>query len=131
VLAVITFGSIWPTLLATVQGFALVEPTLNDVARTLHLSRPAFVWKVGLPSTLPDVFAGMRLSATIALILTIVCEMLAGQEGLGTAILLAARAYQAPTLYAGLVLLGLVGLLTTYLLILAERILLPWQRSGR
>ena len=126
-LAVITFGSLWPTLLATIQGFALVEQTLTDVARTLHLSRGGFVWKVGLPNAMPDIIAGMRLSATVALILTIVCEMLAGQNGLGTAILLAARSYHSADLFAGLTLLGFVGLATSYVLALGERVIVPWQ----
>ena len=127
VLAVVILGSLWPTLLATVQGFALVEPILKEVSRTLHLSRSAFIWKIGLPNALPDIIGGMRLSATVALILTVVCEMLAGQEGLGTAVLLVPRSYQAPDLYAGLILLGLVGLLTSYVLLLGEHFVLPWR----
>ena len=65
VLGVIVFGSVWPTLLATVQGFATVEPRLKDVAQMLHLSRAAFIWKIGLPNAVPDIVAGMRLSLTV------------------------------------------------------------------
>jgi hypothetical protein len=49
-LGVIVFGSVWPKLLATVQGFASIEPRVKDVARVLHLSRAAFIWKIGLPT---------------------------------------------------------------------------------
>ena len=68
------------------------------------------VGKIGLPNAVPDILAGMRLSLTVALILAVIGEMLSGQEGLGSAILLAARAFRAADLYAGIVLLGLVGL---------------------
>jgi ABC-type nitrate/sulfonate/bicarbonate transport system permease component len=127
VLGVIVFGSVWPTLLATVQGFATVEPRLKDVAQMLHLSRAAFVWKIGLPNAVPDIIAGMRLSLTVSLILSVVGEMLSGQEGLGTAILLAARAFRAPELYAGILLLGLIGLVSSYGLLLAERRIVRWR----
>jgi len=121
VLAVIAFGAIWPVLLSTVHGFASIDPRLHEVARVLGLSRRAFVAKIGLPHTLPDVITGMRLSLTIALVLAIVGEMLASQTGLGSAILMAARSFRAPELYAGVVLLGIIGLLSNVLLALAER----------
>ncbi len=128
VLGVIAFGSVWPTLLATVQGFATVEPRLKDVAAVLHLSRAGFIWKIGLPNAVPDIVAGMRLSLTVALILAIIGEMLSGQEGLGTAILQAARAFRAPELYAGIALLGLIGLVSSHALLVAERRFAGWRR---
>lgn len=127
VLGVVVFGSVWPTLVATVQGFAAVEPRLKDVARVMHLSQAAFIWKIGLPNAVPDIIAGMRLSLTAALILSVIGEMLSGQEGLGTAILLAARAFRAPELYAGIAMLGLVGLVSSYGLLLAERRIVRWR----
>ena len=127
VLGVIVFGSIWPTLLATVQGFATVEPRLREVAQVLHLSKAAFIWKIGLPNAVPDIVAGMRLSLTVSLILAVIGEMLSGQEGLGTAILLAARSFRAPELYAGLALLGLIGLISSHGLLTVERRIAPWR----
>lgn len=128
VLLVIAFGAVWPVLLATVHGFASLEPRLIEVGRVLRLSRPAFIWKVGLPNAMPDVLGGMRLSMTVALILAIVGEMLASQEGLGTAIVMAARSFRSADLFAGVALLGLVGLISNGLLALLERRLLRWQQ---
>jgi hypothetical protein len=109
VLFVVAFGAMWPVLLATVHGFAAVEPGLAEVARCLQMSRPAFVWKVGLPNAMPDILAGMRLSMTISLIVAVVGEMIASQSGLGQAILLAARAFRASELFAGIVLPRCLG----------------------
>jgi len=128
VLFVVAFGAMWPVLLATVHGFAAVEPRLSEVARCLQMPRAAFVWKVGLPNALPDILAGMRLSMTISLIVAVVGEMIASQSGLGQAILLAARSFRASELFAGIVLLGLIGFASNALLALAERRLLRWQR---
>ena len=129
-LFVIAFGAIWPMLLATVHGFAVVEPRLYEVARTLHMSRAAVIWKIALPSASPDILAGMRLSLTVALILSVVCEMLAGLDGLGHWVLLSARAFRSADLFAGVILLGIVGYLTALAMGAAERRLLAWRSSG-
>ncbi len=128
VLSVVAFGAMWPVLLATVHGFAAVEPRLKEVAACLQLSRGAFVWKVGLPNAMPDILAGMRLSMTVSLIVSVVGEMIASQAGLGQAILLAARSFRASELFAGIVLLGLIGFASNALLALAEKKLLKWQK---
>ncbi|MCG2625633.1 ABC transporter permease [Bradyrhizobium sp. WYCCWR 13023] len=126
-LFVIAFGAIWPIMLATIHGFAAVEPRLYEVARALQMSRPAVVFKIALPSALPDILAGMRLSLTVALILSVVCEVLAGLDGLGHWVLLSARAFRSADLFAGVILLGAMGYVTSVAMSLAERRLLAWQ----
>jgi sulfonate transport system permease protein len=128
-LTVVAFGSLWPTLLGTIHGFAAVEPRLKEVARCLQMSGPAFAWKIGLPNAMPDILAGMRLSMTVALILAIICEMLASQSGLGTAILLAARSFQSADLFAGIALLGAIGLVSNVALRAVEIRALAWQNT--
>ncbi len=128
VLGVIAFGAIWPTLLATVHGFGSIEPRLIEVGRSLLLPWFQVVWKIALPNALPEILAGMRFGLTVALILAVVGEMLAGQEGLGLRVLLAARAFRAPDLFAGVIVLGLLGLTTTQCLGWATNRLLRWQR---
>jgi ABC-type nitrate/sulfonate/bicarbonate transport system permease component len=127
VLAVIAFGALWPMLLATVHGFAAVEPRLYQVSRALALSRTEVIWKIALPSAMPDILSGMRVGLTIALILAVVGEMLASRPGLGQAILLAARSFQSADLYAGVILLGLIGYVSGTALSLIERRLLRWR----
>jgi sulfonate transport system permease protein len=129
VLAVIAFGALWPMLLATVHGFAAVEPRLYQVSRALGLSRGAVIWKIALPSAMPDILSGMRVGLTIALILAVVGEMLASRPGLGQAILLAARSFQSADLFAGVMLLGLVGYVSGLLLSLTEARLLVWRNA--
>ncbi len=129
VLAVVSFGSMWPVLLGTIHGFASVDPALREVAGALQLSRLKFVCKIGLPNAVPDILAGMRLSLTVALIVSVVGEMIASQSGLGQAILLAARSFQSAELFAGIVCLGVIGLAANTFLSLAEVRLLRWQRQ--
>lgn len=127
VLSVVAFGAVWPVLLGTIHGFATIEPRLGEVARCLGLSRAGFILKMGLPNALADILAGMRLSLTVALILAVVGEMMASQEGLGQAILLAARSFRSSDLFAGIILLGAVGFASNAMLALAERRMLRWQ----
>jgi ABC-type nitrate/sulfonate/bicarbonate transport system permease component len=129
-LSVIAFGSIWPLLLATIHGFAAVEPRLYEVARALGLSRTAVIFKIALPSASPDILAGMRLSLTVALILSVVCEMLAGLDGLGHWVLLSARAFRSADLFAGVILLGAIGTLTAQGMAAVERRVLRWRGRG-
>lgn len=129
VLCVVVFGAIWPALLSTVQGVASVDPCLREVAAALQLRHRAFVLRIALPHALPDILAGMKLSLTASLILSVVGEMIASQPGLGQAILLAARAFRAGELFAGVVLLGALGLAGNALLALVQRRLLKWQSA--
>ncbi len=128
VLVVVSFGAMWPVLLATVHGFAAVHARLQEVALALQLSKLDFVLKIGLPNAMPDILAGMRLSLTVSLVVAVVGEMIASQPGLGQAILLAARSFRASELFAGVILLGAIGFASNALLALAEQSLLRWQR---
>lgn len=128
VLFVVAFGAMWPVLLATLHGFANVHVRLNEVAQALQLSRLAFVFKLGLPNAMPDILAGMRLALTVSLIVSVVGEMIASQPGLGQAVIMAARAFRASELFAGVVLLGAIGFVSNALLAAAEHHVLRWQR---
>jgi sulfonate transport system permease protein len=125
--SVIAFGAIWPVLLASVFGFASISQQLQDVAAVLRLSRTQYLWKIAVPSALPDILAGARVSLAIALILAVVTEMQASQPGLGQNILLAQRTYRSPELYAGVVTLGALGFFINYALQIIERRALRWR----
>jgi ABC-type nitrate/sulfonate/bicarbonate transport system permease component len=128
VIVVIAFGSLWPMLLSTIHGFAAVEPRLIEVTRALKMSRAAVVWKVALPNALPDILAGMRFGLTVSLILTVVGEMLASQDGLGQMVLFASRAFHSADIFAGVILLGAIGFVSNLVLGLVEQRLLRWRR---
>ena len=128
-LGVVAFGALWPMLLATVHGFAAVEPRLCEVSNVLGMSRLSFIVKIGLPSSMPDILAGMRLSLTISLVLAVLSEMLTGQDGLGTWILQASRSFRAPDLYAGIILLALLGYISAQIIGLAERHATRWRTA--
>jgi ABC-type nitrate/sulfonate/bicarbonate transport system permease component len=129
--AVIAFGALWPVLLGAYHGFRSVDPQLAEMAAAMRMGSVAFLWKVALPSALPDIFAGVRVSLAIALILAVVTEMQSAQTGLGFNILMAQRSFRSPELYAGIIVLGVLGLFTNQAILAAERRLLRWRTLTR
>jgi sulfonate transport system permease protein len=127
IVAIIAFGSLWPVLLSTIHAFRTLEPRLLEVASNLELGRLHSFFKITLPNAMPDILAGAKVSIGFALILAIVAEMLSSKAGLGNNILIAARSFRSADLFAGIVMLGLLGALTSSLLGAAERWFLRWR----
>jgi ABC-type nitrate/sulfonate/bicarbonate transport system permease component len=127
IVTVIAFGSLWPVLLGSLQGFRALDGRLMEVAGNLRLSRLAVFWKIAMPNAMPDILAGMRVSISFALILAIVAEMLSSAPGVGSNVILAARAFRSADLYAGILIIGMMGAVITMVLDLAERRLLRWR----
>ena len=116
-----------PALLAAIHGFAAIEPRLLEVERVLGLARWQGMVKISLPSATPDILAGLRLGLTVSLILAVVCEMIAGLDGLGQWVLLAARAYKSADIFAGVALLGGIGVVANGTLSAVESRILRWR----
>ena len=127
VVAVVIFGSIWPILLGAIHGFRSVEPRLMELARTLRMSRLHRLRRIALPNALPEIFAGMRVSLAIALIITVVAEMLSSRPGLGQVILFAARNFRSAEIFAGVFVLGALGYIGNAVLERLEAYFLRWR----
>jgi len=79
----VTLCSLWPTLLNTTVGVANIDPDLRNVSRVLKLDPLTHVRKIVLPSAVPMIFTGLRLSLGVAWMVLIAAEMLAQNPGLG------------------------------------------------
>lgn len=128
--SVIAFGSIWPVLMSSIFGFGAVRIRLQEVSAMLGLSRVDFLTKIAIPSAMPDILAGMRSGLAVSLILAVVTEMQASLPGLGRDIFLAQRNFRSGELYAGLIMLALLGVFINHALQLAERRLLRWRQQN-
>ncbi|MGQ0837032.1 ABC transporter permease [Actinokineospora sp.] len=123
----IVFGAIWPVLLNTVDGARGVDATKVETARAFRLSKLQWTLGVVLPSALPKVFAGLRLSLSIAVILMVISELVGSENGIGYQLVQAQRDYELPTMWAWIVLLGVLGYLFNIALLMLERRALAWQ----
>src|SRR5262249_16788934 len=82
-LAVITFGVIWPILLNAADGAGAVPATQVETARVFRVSRMRWLFGVVLPSASPKIFAGLRISLSLSLILMVISEQVGSSNGLG------------------------------------------------
>lgn len=124
---VIAFGAIWPVLLSSVYGFSSIQGRLQEVSAVLGLTRAEYLRKIAIPSAMPDILSGVRVSLAISLILAVVTEMQASLPGIGRDIFMAQRSFRSVDLYAGLVLLGIIGFSVNYALLTFEKRALRWR----
>ncbi|WP_197318812.1 ABC transporter permease [Saccharomonospora sp. NB11] len=123
----IVFGSIWPIILNTVDGVRSVNPLQQETARSFRTPRHYWVTMVVLPAAMPKIFAGMRLSLSLALILMVISEMVGVTSGIGFQLIYAQQSYEFTTMWAWIVLLGILGYGLNALLLAVERRVLSWQ----
>jgi ABC-type nitrate/sulfonate/bicarbonate transport system permease component len=126
-IATIIFGSLWPVLLNTVDGVRSVDQVKQETARSFRTPRRYWIAMVVLPAALPKIFAGLRVSLSVSLILMVISELVGALNGIGYALLFAQRQYDFPNMWAWIVLLGIVGFGFNALLFAVERRVLAWQ----
>jgi len=127
--AIIFWASFWPVLLSTVSGVKQVDRLLVNSALSMGASRRFVFFKVVLPASLPSIFTGVRLAGAYSITALVAAEMIGAHSGLGFLTLNSQETFQIPTMYAGILLLAVLGLLLNYLLALLERRLLRWRRG--
>lgn len=126
-IALIAFGTLWPMLLNTVDGARSVDQIKEDTARSFGVPRVQWIMMVVLPAALPRIFAGLRVSLSLSLVLMIISELQASATGMGVALVDFQRSYEYPSMWALIVLLGVLGYSFNSLLLFAERRVLAWQ----
>jgi len=127
-ITVIALASFFPIAQNTAAGVKAIDPVHLLVARTFRFPRHRIVLGIQLPSALPYVFAGCRVSLGIALIVTVVTEMLAGSEGVGYYIVSMQYAIRPDYMYAAIILLSVAGYLLNRLFLVAEARSIRWAR---
>ena len=125
--ALITF---FPMLVNALIGLRSVDPAALDFMRSMNASRWQLLWRVRLPSSLPYVFAALRISVPLSLIGAVVAEFLSGSSGMGQLILIANGDFDTPALFGAIVVLAVLGVALTALVAAVERRLLFWHESS-
>ncbi|PXY37121.1 nitrate ABC transporter permease [Prauserella sp. PE36] len=125
--ATIIFGAIWPILLNTVDGVRSVDSVKVDTARSFRTPAPYWIGMVVLPAALPKIFAGLRLSLSISLILMVVSELIGSLNGIGHQLISSQQQFEFPLMWSWIVLLGILGYGLNAVLLAVERRVLRWQ----
>jgi ABC-type nitrate/sulfonate/bicarbonate transport system permease component len=130
-IVLIVFGSTWPVLLQAMYGVHQVDPAARDVARAYRLRRRDRIRCLILPSAAPFIATGIRLAATISLLLAIGAELLGGAPGIGASITLQEQNGDIPGMWVYVVLAATLGVVVNLVLVGLERRVLKWHSAQR
>jgi ABC-type nitrate/sulfonate/bicarbonate transport system permease component len=130
-LVLVVYAAFWQVLVQVLHGVVDVDPVARDTALAYRLGRWARIRYLIVPSALPYVVTGVRLAASVALILAITGELVIGSPGLGQQIAVARSSDAVPVVYALVLATGLIGVAANLLARGAERLVLGWHPSVR
>ena len=129
IVAIITF---FPMMINMVRGLTLVEPAKIELMRSYATTPLEVLTKVRLPNALPYVFNALKVCSTLSLIGAIVGEYFGGpRESLGVYILQEAQLFRFQNAWAAIAVAALLGIALYLVILLAERVVMPWHASSR
>ncbi|MGQ7787584.1 ABC transporter permease [Nesterenkonia sp. K-15-9-6] len=130
-LLLVVYATFWQVLVQVLYGVQDVDPVARDTARSYRFRFLTTARTVVWPTTLPFAMTGFRLGATVALILTITGELIIGTPGLGRLLAVAQQSGQVSSMYALVIVTGLIGVLVNLGARAVERRVLHWHSSVR
>ena len=123
-LVVVMWAALWPILLNTASAASLIDPLLIEVSRTFRLKRARTIWRIIVPSVVPSFLLGVRVALPLAIIVTLLVEMLTLMPGVGALIVTAQREFRSAQVYGLFVLVGLLGFVLNHAFLVAETMVL-------
>ena len=121
----------FPILLNSILGFTSLRKELKDFALSTGAGALTVFWKVRLPAALPQIFVGLKWAAVNATVGATIGEWIGGDAGLGYYIQMASGDMKMDVAFAIIVMLALLGLFLYYLVVIFEKLLVPWHVSQR
>lgn len=121
----------FPSFINGFSGLRSFNRDLADMFRVFGASRLKIFRRVKLPAALPHMFAGFQISMVLAVLGTVLSEMIAAQRGLGHVIQSSSVNFDMPMMFACTVVLAVIGVSTTRLLMLAQARIVFWERGSR
>ncbi len=122
--------SFFPIVVNVATGLATIEPELRDVMRSLGARKSQILWKIGIPRAMPYFFASLKVAITLAFVGSIVSETVAANAGIGYLMISASSRFDVPLVFAGLVVIAVLGVVMYELFVLIERRVTFWATRG-
>lgn len=129
--AMIAFGVAWPIVFNTVDGVRSVDALHFETGRVFGLGPADRLRRIVLPAAGPSIFAGLRISLSIAVILMVISELYAATNGVGFELVQAQRGFRTLDVWATILLLGILGYTLNAMLQLVEGRALRWHHGAR
>jgi NitT/TauT family transport system permease protein len=123
--------SFFPIVIDAAVGLRSMSVEMTDLARSMGATRMQVFTRFRLPTSLPYLFSGLKVAATLAIAGTVVGEFVGADKGLGYLLLVTNSNMQTSLMFATIVALTIIGLVFYYLVELLESLLIPWHVSHR
>ena len=120
----------FPVIINTAAGLNAVDQDLLDLVNYLHGTRWQILIKIQFPNALPFIFSGLKISTTLCVVGAIIGEFIASDRGLGFVLMDSQALIDTPPMFAGLIVIAVLGLGLFGLVSFFERLLIPWQKTG-
>lgn len=131
VVVLVVFSAVWPMLVQATYATQQLSAQLRSVAKAFRLTRLSRVRDIYLPSALPFLMTGLRISGTISLLITISSEFLGGADGIGQRLYYALTVNDNDRMFGYVFTAGMLGVVLNWLLVTAQRKVLWWHPSER
>ena len=118
--------SFFPVLINTITGLDAIEEDLLDLVRYLNASKLQILIKIRIPNSLPYIFSGLKICATMCIVGAIVGEFIASDRGLGYIIINSQYTVTTPPIFASLMVISFMGACLYLIVTLLERLFMPW-----
>jgi NitT/TauT family transport system permease protein len=122
--------SFFPIAVNVATGLATIEPELLDVMRSLGARKRKILIKIGLPRSMPYFFASLKVAITLAFVGTIISETVAANSGIGYLMMAATSNFDTPLVFAGLVVIAVMGIVMYALFAAIEQRMTFWAKRG-
>jgi NitT/TauT family transport system permease protein len=116
----------FPIVVNVAVGLATIEPELKDVLRALGARERDIVIKIGIPRSLPYLFASLKIAITLAFVGAVIAETVAGGDGIGHVMLVASSNFNTPLMFAGLIVIAAMAIAMYAIFAVMDRRFTGW-----
>jgi NitT/TauT family transport system permease protein len=127
--AIVFLGCVFPILINSFYGMRVVSREFVEVGRSFRLSGAGMFVKILLPASIPFILAGLRLAVGRGLTGVAIAEWFGAQEGLGYLIFFAGQTFNIPTLFVGVAVFAILGIVGFQILKIVEDLATPWKKG--
>lgn len=127
----VVLGTFFPVTVSLASGFRSVDPDVIDLMRTMNATRAQIFWYAKLPAAAESFFAGLKISATYAVVGAVVSEWLGGFVGLGVYMTRVRKSYSYDKMFAVILIISALSLLLMGLVSVLRKACMPWDRAER
>lgn len=128
-IVMVAIGVFFPVVINTIAGVLEIDKIYHDVSKNFGASRWQVFRTVALPGAMPLIMTGVKLGIGLGLILIAIAEMVGAKSGIGYMIWNAWQIFSVETMYVGILVISVLGVLFTVVMNELEQVIIPWRRD--